>query len=176
MDNKLKLNNEKTEALLLCSSSMSFSVSKPTTISVCGCEISFSSSARNLAFYIRDDMSIALHIKNVCQSAYSELHHICTIWHLISVDFIKTLWPPLSSLGLIIVTHSFLKIYKRSKTQLRDSSSKLINEIMFHPSQNSSLAAIQARIEYKLSTLCHSFFSDTASVYLADFLNVSTIH
>ena len=58
MDNKLKLNNEKTEALLLCSSSMSFSVSKPTTISVCGCEISFSSPARNLGFFIRDDLRV----------------------------------------------------------------------------------------------------------------------
>ena len=31
---------------------------------------------------------------------------------------------------------------------------------------------IQARIEYKLSTLCHSFFSDTAHVYLSDLLRV----
>ena len=40
--------------------------------SVCGCEISFSSSARNLGFYIRDDMKVELHIKNVCRSTYSE--------------------------------------------------------------------------------------------------------
>ena len=31
---------------------------------------------------------------------------------------------------------------------------------------------IQARIEYKLSTLCHSFFTDTAPVYLSDLLRV----
>ena len=58
LENKLKLNHDKTEALLLRSFSKSFSVSKPTTISVCGCEISFSSSARNLGFYIRGDMSV----------------------------------------------------------------------------------------------------------------------
>ena len=52
----------------------------------------------------------------------------------------KHLCPPLSSLGLIIVTRSsqaalniFLKNWTRSKTQLQDSSSRLINEIMFHP-------------------------------------------
>ena len=77
--NKLKLNNDKTEALLLHSSSKSFLVSKPTTISICGCEISFSPSARNLGFYIRDDMSVELHIKNVCWSAYPELRQISTI-------------------------------------------------------------------------------------------------
>ena len=52
LENKLQLNNDETEALFLRSSSKSFSVHKPTTISVCGCEISFSSSARNLGFYI----------------------------------------------------------------------------------------------------------------------------
>ena len=31
---------------------------------------------------------------------------------------------------------------------------------------------IQAHIKYKLSTLCHSFFSDTAPVYLSDLLHV----
>ena len=47
----------------------------------------------------------------------------------------------LSSLGLIIVTRSsqavlnILKNYGNSKTQLQDSSSKLINEIMFHLSE-----------------------------------------
>ena len=91
LENKLKLNNDKTEALLLRSSSKSFSVGKPTTISVCGCEISFPSSARNLGFYIRDDMSVELHIKNVCRSAYSELRRISTIRHLLSLNATKTL-------------------------------------------------------------------------------------
>ena len=66
LENKLKVNNDKTEAPLLRLSSKSFSFCKPTAISVCGCEISFSSSAENLGFYIRDDMSIKLHTKNVC--------------------------------------------------------------------------------------------------------------
>ena len=91
LENKLKLNNDKIEALLLRSSSKSFSVDKPTTISVCGCEISFSSSAGNLGFYLRDDMSVELYIKNVCRSAYSELRRISTIRHLLSVDSTKTL-------------------------------------------------------------------------------------
>ena len=89
--NKLKLNNDKTEALLLRLSSKSFSVRKPSTISVCGCEMPFSSSARNLGFYIRDDMSVELHIENVCQLAYSDLCHISTIRHLLSVISTKTL-------------------------------------------------------------------------------------
>ena len=73
----------------LRSSSRSLLVSKPTTISVCGCKIPFSPSARNLGFFITDDMIVELHVKNV--SAYSELRIISTRWHLFSVDFTKTL-------------------------------------------------------------------------------------
>ena len=47
------------------------------------------SSARNLGFYIRNDMSVELHTKNVCRSAYSELHLISTVRHLLSVDSTK---------------------------------------------------------------------------------------
>ena len=89
LENKLKLNNDKAEALLLRSSSKSFSVSKSTSTSVCGCEISFSPSARNLGFYIRFDISVELHERNVYCSAYSELRRISTIWHLLSVDSTK---------------------------------------------------------------------------------------
>ena len=44
-----------------------------------------------LVFCIRDDMSVELHIKNVCRSAYSELRRISTIRHLLSADSTKTL-------------------------------------------------------------------------------------
>ena len=44
-----------------------------------------------LGFYIRDNMSVELHIKNVCRSAYSVLRRISTIRHLLSVDSTKTL-------------------------------------------------------------------------------------
>ena len=86
-----KLNTGKTEALLRCSSSKSLSVSKPTSISVCGCEIYFSSSARNLGFYNTGGMSTELHVKNVCRSAYSELRRISTIRHLLFIYSTKTL-------------------------------------------------------------------------------------
>ena len=90
----------------------------------------------------------------------------------------KHLCPPLSSLGLIIVTrfsqaalNIFLKNYKNYKAarlvlkaHKRDHVSPLLRTLHWLP--------IQTRIEYKLSTLCHSFFSNTAPVYLSDFLRV----
>ena len=50
------------------------------------------------------------------------------------------------------------------KAHKRDHVSPLLRTLHWLP--------IQARIEYKLSTLCHSLFSDTAPVTLSDFLHV----
>ena len=51
-----------------------------STICVCGSEISFSASARNLGFYVTDDIIGELHIfKNVYQLAYYEFRHISSV-------------------------------------------------------------------------------------------------
>ena len=50
------------------------------------------------------------------------------------------------------------------KPHKRDQVSPLLRTLHWLP--------IQAGIEYKLLTLCHSFFSDTAPVYLSDLLRV----
>ena len=147
--------------------------------SVCCCEIYFSSSVRNLGFYITEDMSIELHLKNVCQLAYSELCNISTIWHLLSVDSAKTLVFAfvLSTLdccdSLLSACPKHLeKVQKVQNSAARhiikahkwDHVPPLLRTLCWLP--------IQARIEYKRSTFCHSFFSDTTSVYLSDLLPV----
>ena len=124
-------------------------------------------------------MSVELHIKNVCRSAYSDLRRISTIRHLLSVDSTKTLVSAFvfSALGYC---NSFLSgcpkhLEKLQKVQnsaarlvlkahKRDHVSPLLRTLHWLP--------VQARIEYKLSTLCHSFFSDTAPVCLSDLLHV----
>ena len=86
--------------------------------------------------------------------------------------------PAVSSLGLITVTRSsqaalniFLKNYKRSKTQLQDVLKAHKRDHVSPLLRTPHWLPIQAHIEYKLSTLCHSFFSDTAPVYLSDLLH-----
>ena len=129
-----------------------------------------------LFFYIRDDMSVEVHLKNVCRSVYSNFAVLAQFGIFFQLTLQKHLCPLLSSLGLIIVTrssqaalgHLLEKLGKVQnsaarlvlKTHKRDHVSPLLRTLHWLP--------IQARIEYKLSTLCHSFFSDTAPVYLSD--------
>ena len=101
--------------------------------------------------------------------------------HVPSGDSTKKthLCPPLSSLGYSIVTRScqaalniLLKNYKRSRTQLQDSSSKLINVIMFHLSSELFTGYPPKHVSIISFQRGHSFFSDTAPVYLSDLLHV----
>ena len=154
-----------------------------TTISVCGYEISFSSSAKNLGFYIRDDMSVELHIKNICQVAYPELHRISTIWHLLSVDSTKTLVSAFvlsrldycNSLLSGCLKHLF-ENNKRSRTQLQDSSSQLINEIMFHSSSELFTSCSSKHVSSLSCQHSTSPFSLLQPLFICLTFSVSTLH
>lgn len=140
-----------------------------------------SSSARNLGFYMPDDMRVELHINNICQLAYFELCCIISnaIFFLLTVQ--KHLYQLLPSLGyanpsccflLKAVLNTFFRNYEKVQNSaarhaqgIQDHFLILLRALHWLP--------VQLHIEYKLSTLCHSSFSDTAPVYLSDLLHVS---
>ena len=178
--NKLKLNDDKTEALLFCSRSKTFPVSKPTSIAVCGTDISFSSSARNLGFYVTEDMSLELQIKHICRSAYCELRRISSIRHFLSVDATKMLLSAfvLSKLDYCNSLLSGCPQYLLHKLQkIQNSAARLALKAKRSDHVQPLLISlhwlpVQARIDYKLATLCHAFFCNTAPSYLSDLLSV----
>ncbi|WP_294078915.1 hypothetical protein, partial [Thiolapillus sp.] len=92
-ENQLKLNDDKTEALLFSS----FSSSKPAAISLpdsitLGCHnIPFSDSARNLGFILDSELSTKKHVIKICQTAYFELKRISSIRRFLTEDATQTL-------------------------------------------------------------------------------------
>ena len=146
--------------------------------SVAGCR-SVCGWVRSVSWWV-GDMSLELHIKNVCRSAYSELRRNSTVHHLLSAVSTKTLVSAFvlsrldycNSLLSVCPKHLLEKLQKVQNSAARlvlkadeqDHVSPLLRTLHWLP--------IQARIKYKLSTLCHSFFSDTAPVYLSVLLRV----
>ena len=84
-ENQLKLNDDKTEALLLSF----FSSSKPAAISLHN--IPFSDSVRNLGFILDSELSMKKHAIKICQTAYFELNRISSIRRFLTEDATKTL-------------------------------------------------------------------------------------
>jgi hypothetical protein len=87
--NKLKLNDDKTEALLF--SKKTTSVSLPQSVHVGDVDIVFAPSARNLGFMITSDMSLDKHVSTMCKSAYYELRKLSAIRHYLSTHTAVTL-------------------------------------------------------------------------------------
>ena len=91
-ENQLKLNDDKTEALLfLFSSSLKPStVSLPDSITLRSHNIPFSDSARNLGVILDSDQSMKKHVIKICQTAYFELKCISSIRRFLTVDAAST--------------------------------------------------------------------------------------
>ena len=179
-DNRLKLNDDKTEALLFHTKNSFTSSPKPDSIQVGSTTIPFSPSARNLGFIITEDMNLDAHITQTCRTAYSAIRQISTIRHYLSVSATKTLVCAFV-LSRLDYCNSLLSgcpqyiIKKLDKVQ--NSAARLIMQARKHDHITPILRQlhwlpVQARIEYKIAVLCHNFFSDSSPHYLSSCLSV----
>ena len=76
-ENKLKLNNDKTEAIrFLASSFINTTLPHPHTVSLSNTNVEFSGTVRNFGFIIDSDLSMKQHIIKTCKAAYTEIRRI----------------------------------------------------------------------------------------------------
>ena len=132
-ENQLKLDDDKTEALLFpFSSSLKLStVPLPDSITLGSRNIPFSDSARNLGFILDSKLSMKKHVIKICQTAYFKLKHISSICRFLSEGATKTLVTSyISSHGLTTATgyswvHLILSsnLSRKFRTLLQDSFS-----------------------------------------------------
>ena len=181
-DHKLKLNDDKTEALLI-HTSRSFTTSpQPSSIQVCSSDITFASSARNLGFILSDDLTVDAHISQICKSAYAALRQISSIRQYLTLSATKILICSLV-LSRLDYANSLLSncpkntIAKLQKIQ--NASARLTLKLKKHDHITQARKQlhwlpVDARITYKLCLHCHNFFHNSSPVYLADLLSVYT--
>ena len=92
-ENQLKLNDNKTEALLFpfSSSLKPSTVSLPDSITLGSHNIPISDSAWNPGFILDSKLSMNKHVIKICQTAYFELKRISSIRRFLTEDATKTL-------------------------------------------------------------------------------------
>jgi hypothetical protein len=175
-DHKLKLNDDKTEALLIHSGRSFSKVDKPTSIRVGHADISFSPQARNLGYFITDTMTLDVYVSHICRSAYTALRQISSIRSFLTVEATKKLVCALVLSRLDYANSTLAGCSKQSiaklqkvqnsaarlilRTRKREHVTPLLRELHWLP--------IQARIDYKLSMICHAFFQGSAPQYISD--------
>jgi hypothetical protein len=178
LENRLKLNDDKTEALLFSKKSTTTSHTLPLSIQVGSSTIKFSPHARNLGFTITSDMSLDKHVSNVCRAAYFELHRLSSIRQHLTVQTANMLVCAfvLSRLDYCNALLSNAPLYLIDKLQKvqnsaarfvlkarkRDHATPLLKTLHWLP--------VKARIEYKVSSLCHNYFSGCSPAYFSALL------
>ena len=144
--------------------------------------MSFSTTAKNLGFHFTDDMKIDAHVQDTCRKVYIGIRSISFILHLLSIDATKTL---LSAFVLQRLHYCNCLFYGSPMYMLewlqkvQDSVARLILQCrkqnhISHLLMSPHWLPINARIEYKLSVICHSFFFGLSPIYLSDLLLVYT--
>ena len=180
-DNKLKLNDDKTEALLFRKKTVD-SNSLPRSVQICQSEISFSDHARNLGFTMSSDMSLDKHVSLVCRSAYFELYRISSIRQFLSVQITNTLicayvLSKLDYCNALLVNCPQYLLDKLQRVQ--NAAARLVfrvkkNEHVTPLLKKLHWLPVEQRIKYKISSICFSFFNNTAPSYISDLLTVYT--
>ena len=91
--NKLKLNDDKTEAMIISSGrkSRSLSFSSPDFTTVGCASVRLSDSVKNLGVTFECHLTMKTHVSSLVHSANFELHRISSIHHLLSRDATRTL-------------------------------------------------------------------------------------
>ena len=88
--NKLMLNDDKTECLLIVSNRTSLPNPHPTSIHIGDTDILFSLQAKNLGVTLTNNLSMQKHVTNICRSAYIEIRRISNIRHYLTIDATNT--------------------------------------------------------------------------------------
>ena len=181
IENKLQLNDEKTECLLIrpnkCTQNLNC-----TSLSFGHNVISFCTTAENLGFHITEDMRIDAHVQDIYRKVYIDIRRISSIRHILSIDATKTLLsafvhPKLHYCYSLFYSSQMYMLAILQKVQ--NSAARLI---LLRRKQNHvspllmcvHCLPIKASIEYKFSVICHSFFLGLSPIYLSDLLLVYT--
>ena len=77
--NMLKLNDDKTELMLVTSKRTKHLHNLPTSITIGNAEFSFKQSVNNLGFTIDCHLTMNAHVSNIAQTCYNELRRLASI-------------------------------------------------------------------------------------------------
>jgi hypothetical protein len=179
--NKLQLNDSKTEALLVGGGGR---LDQTPKLTIGHSDIPFSDSVRDLGVMFDSKLSMKSHVNKVCQVTYYELRKISTIRHYLSQQATKTLVTTLI-LSRLDYGNSLLAgipdtlLNKLQKVQ--NSAARLVFRCSKKTHVTPLLHAlhwlpISQRIDYKLATMCFNVINQTAPYALTDILAVYIPH
>lgn len=177
LQNKLRLNDGKTEAICTASRNTLAKI-KPTSLHAGDCEVPFQTCVRDLGVMLDSTLSMHSHITLICKSANFQLRKIRSISSLLPqsaiiqlvvslilsrVDYCNSLLAGLPASEIkrlqLVLNNAARLIFKARK---RNHISPLLVKLHWLP--------VTARITYKIATLAYKHFEGTLPDYLSSSL------
>ena len=173
--NKLKLNDDKTEVILLNPKKYKLDVSH---ISIGQEDVNFTNAAKNLGFYIDEDLSMDCHITNLSRAIYLEIRRLQQISKFVSESCLKTLAASfiLSRLDYCNALYKNLNKCQIQKIQkLQNFAAKVVLSKSIYDHVTPCLIElhwlpVSFRVDYKIAVITFKCLHGLAPVYLSELI------
>ena len=182
--NMLKLNDNKTELMLVTSKRTKHLNSLPTSITIGNAQIPFKKSVKNLGITLDCHLTMNAHVSNIARTCYFELRRLASIrkfltstatatnvsaFDLSRIDYCSSL--------LFGSTHDVTSHLQR----IQNYAARVIlrlpmsSNITIH-SESLHWLPVKVRSTYKIACLCYHCHSSTAPSYVTDMLHRKPLH
>ena len=177
-DNKLKLNDDKTEVMINSSSRISTALSIPVYFDIGNGSVPFSDTVKNLGV----TLGLSTILENLVRTANFELRRISSIRRLLTTEATATLVSAFI-LSRLEYCNSLLSGCPRSLIlrlqNVQNNAARLILGISKREHISPHLASlhwlpIASRIKYTLACICYNCMPTNSPPYLSDLLTVYT--
>ena len=182
--NMLKLNDSKTELMLITSKRSKHLHNLPTSITMGNAQISFKQSVKNLSFTLDCHLTMNAHVSNIARTCYFELRRLASIRRFLTSTATATLVTAfvLSRIDycnslLFGSTHDVTSHLQR----IQNYAARVILRLPMSSSITIHLKSlhwlpVKVRSTYKIACLCYHCHSSTAPSYVTDMLHKKPLH
>ena len=182
--NMLKLNDNKTELMLITSKRAEHLHSLPTSITIGNAHFPFKESVKNLRFTLDCHLTMNTHVSNIARTCYFELCRLASIRRFLTSTATATL---VSAFVLPIIDYCNSLLFG-STHDVTSHLQRILNYaagVILRLPMSSSITIhlrslhwlpVKVRSTYKIACLCYHCHSSAAPSYVTDMLHITPSH
>ena len=182
--NMLKLNEYKTEVMLVTSKRTKHLHRLHTSITIGNALIAFKQSVKNLCLTQDCHLTMNAHFSNIARTCYSELRRLVSIRRFLTSTTTATL---VSAFSLSRIDYCSSLLFG-STHDMTSNFQRILNyeaRVILHLPKSSSIFThlkslhwlpVKVRSTYKIACLCYHCHSSTAPSYVTDMLHRKPLH
>ena len=182
--NMLKLNDNKTELMLITYNRTKHLHNLPTSITIGNAQIPFKQSVKNLGLTLDCHLTMNAHVTNIARTCYIEQYRLASICRFLTSTATTTLVSAFVS-SKIDYCNSLLFGSTHDVTSHLQRMQNYAARVILRLPKSSNITAhlkslhwlpVKVRSTYKIACLCYNCHSSTAPSYVTDMLHKKPLH